>query len=81
MSRARQMTVTRAAMGPFFVKWLQLSQRAHPFEPGATVARNAVGDVDSAVLAAYNAPFPDESYLAAARQFPTDFVAASSMTA
>ncbi|MEV1170390.1 haloalkane dehalogenase [Nonomuraea sp. NPDC049784] len=57
-------------MGPFYVQWLQRSQRAYPFEPGEVVTRNAVGEVDPAVLAAYNAPFPDESYLAGARQFP-----------
>ena len=58
-------------MGPFYVQWLQRSQRAYPFEPGAVVAHGALAEVEPAVQAAYNTPlFPDESYLAGARQFP-----------
>jgi haloalkane dehalogenase len=34
------------------------------------VDRGTVTQLDSAVRAAYNAPFPDESYLQGARQFP-----------
>lgn len=57
-------------LGGSFALWLQLSQRANPFDIGQVVDRGTVTDLDPAVLAAYNAPFPDESYLAGARQFP-----------
>jgi haloalkane dehalogenase len=60
-------------MGPFFLYWLQSSQRSNPFSVGAVVARNLRGSragVDPRVLAAYDAPFPGEPYLPGARQFP-----------
>jgi len=50
--------------------WLQLSQRSNPFEASRVVDRGTVTELDPAVRAAYNAPFPDESYLQGARQFP-----------
>jgi haloalkane dehalogenase len=55
--------------GPLSI-WLQLSQRANPFEAGQVVDRGTVTQLDPAVRAAYDAPFPDESYLQGARQFP-----------
>ncbi|MGF6881190.1 haloalkane dehalogenase [Nocardia sp. GAS34] len=57
-------------LGGSFALWLQLSQRSSPFDIGQVVDRGTVTDLDPAVLAAYNAPFPDESHLAGARQFP-----------
>lgn len=50
--------------------WLQASQRAHPFVPGQLVDSMASGSLDPATQAGYNAPYPDESYLEAVRQFP-----------
>jgi len=50
--------------------WLQLSQRANPFEPSKVVDRGTVTELDPAVRAAYDAPFPDETYVQGARQFP-----------
>lgn len=50
--------------------WLQYSQRANPFDVGEVVERGTVTTLDPAVRAAYNAPFPDESHLQGARQFP-----------
>jgi len=57
-------------MGPFYVQWLQFSQRAHPFEPGAVVERGTVTDLAPAVRAAYDAPFPSEDHLQGVRRFP-----------
>ena len=37
---------------------------------GGIVARGCVRPVDARVVAAYDAPFPDETYKAGARQFP-----------
>lgn len=50
--------------------WLQLSQRSNPFLAGDVVDRGTVTELDPAVRAAYDAPFPDERYLQGARQFP-----------
>ncbi|MFI5695939.1 haloalkane dehalogenase [Kribbella sp. NPDC051586] len=50
--------------------WLQLSQRSNPFVASQVVDRGTVTELDPAVRAAYDAPFPDESYLQGARQFP-----------
>jgi haloalkane dehalogenase len=57
-------------LGGAFATWLQLSQRANPFDIGQVIDRGTVTELDPAVRAAYNAPFPDESYLQGARQFP-----------
>ncbi|WP_433170198.1 haloalkane dehalogenase [Actinoallomurus sp. CA-150999] len=57
-------------LGDAYATWLQLSQRANPFDPGQVVDRGTVSELDPAVRAAYVAPFPDESYLQGARQFP-----------
>ncbi len=57
-------------LGGALAVWLQLSQRSNPFEPGQVVERGTVTGIDPAVKAAYDAPFPDESYLQGARQFP-----------
>jgi haloalkane dehalogenase len=62
-------TGDREPSGPLSI-WLQLSQRANPFEAGQVVDRGTVTQLDPAVRAAYDAPFPDESYLQGARQFP-----------
>ncbi|MFI5897024.1 haloalkane dehalogenase [Actinoplanes sp. NPDC051513] len=62
-------TGDREPSGPLSI-WLQLSQRANPFEAGAVVDRGTVTQLDPAVREAYNAPFPDERYLQGARQFP-----------
>jgi haloalkane dehalogenase len=53
-----------------YAYWLQFSQRANPFDIGQVVDMGTVSTLDPAVRAAYNAPFPDEAYLAGARQFP-----------
>ncbi|GAA2415946.1 hypothetical protein GCM10010404_87800 [Nonomuraea africana] len=57
-------------MGPFYVQWLQDSQRVRPFSAGQVVATGTVTDLDPAVVAAYDAPFPEEEYVQGARRFP-----------
>jgi len=50
--------------------WILASQRMPIFSPGAIVAGVCARPVAGEVIAAYDAPFPDERHLAAARQFP-----------
>jgi haloalkane dehalogenase len=57
-------------LGRAFCEWLQFSQRSHPFDAGLIVEVGTVTQVSPAVRAAYNAPFPDESYREGARAFP-----------
>jgi haloalkane dehalogenase len=53
-----------------FFAWQQLSQAMPELPVGGIVARGCVRPVAAEVIAAYDAPFPDESYKAGARQFP-----------
>ncbi|MGZ3663106.1 MAG: haloalkane dehalogenase, partial [Ktedonobacterales bacterium] len=56
--------------GRAFLAWQQYSQRAPIFRAGDVVKRGCVGQLAPEVIAAYDAPFPDERYTAGARQFP-----------
>lgn len=53
-----------------FFAWQKHSQGTPELKCGRIVARACVTDVPDAVAAAYDAPFPDESYKAGTRQFP-----------
>ncbi len=53
-----------------FAAWKEYSQRTPEFPAGAIVQRATVSELPPEVVAAYDAPFPDESYKAGARQFP-----------
>jgi haloalkane dehalogenase len=53
-----------------FLAWRQFSQTSPKFEIGRIVAGGCVRPVAAEVVAAYNAPFPDDTYAAGARQFP-----------
>jgi haloalkane dehalogenase len=55
---------------PAFAAWQSFSQNVPEFPIGNIVARACARPVDAAVIAAYDAPFPDERYKAGARQFP-----------
>ncbi|MDP4505394.1 haloalkane dehalogenase [Nonomuraea turcica] len=55
---------------PMMAAWLQSSQRIHPFEPSKVIDSFTVNDLALEELAAYDAPYPDESYLPGVRQFP-----------
>ncbi|MFO0697339.1 MAG: haloalkane dehalogenase [Polyangiales bacterium] len=54
-----------------FQRWLEFSQKVRVFPVGTIVANGTVRKPGPEVVAAYDAPFPDESYKAGARCFPT----------
>jgi haloalkane dehalogenase len=56
--------------GEAFLKWQAYSQQTPVFSAGGIIARSCVTPVPPDVIAAYDAPFPDESYKEGARQFP-----------
>jgi haloalkane dehalogenase len=53
-----------------FVRWRQYSQTTPNFHIGGIVKGACVNDLPADVIAAYDAPFPDDSYKAGPRQFP-----------
>jgi haloalkane dehalogenase len=57
--------------GDAFMKWQKFSQEVPVFKTGQIVNGGTVTDLPDAVTAAYDAPFPDETYKEGARQFPT----------
>ena len=54
-----------------FKAWLAFSQNVPQFPVGFIVNTGTTRDLTPAEIAAYDAPFPDESYKEGARQFPT----------
>lgn len=56
---------------PGFDQWLNLSQTIPQFPVGGIVNMGTSRELSPAEIAAYDAPFPDESYKEGARQFPT----------
>lgn len=54
-----------------FDAWLAFSQNVPQFPVGFIVNGGTTRDLTAAEIAAYDAPFPDESYKEGARQFPT----------
>jgi haloalkane dehalogenase len=56
--------------GDAFRAWQRFSQETPDFEVGRIVNGGCTTDLDDAVIAGYDAPFPDDSYKAGARQFP-----------
>lgn len=57
-------------LGEVFEQWRNFSQTIETFPVGDLVQAGSVSQLSDEVVAAYEAPFPDESYKAAARQFP-----------
>ncbi len=53
-----------------FLRWRQYSQTVENFHAGGIVKGGCLKELPAEVIAAYNAPFPDDSYKAGARQFP-----------
>lgn len=53
-----------------FFAWREFSQTVDVLPVGAIIANGCAQAVAPEVIAAYEAPFPDESYKAGARQFP-----------
>jgi haloalkane dehalogenase len=56
--------------GRAFRLWQRFSQETPLFHPGGIVKGACATELSPAVIAAYDAPFPDDRYLAGARQFP-----------
>lgn len=54
-----------------FLRWQQFSQTAQTFPVGGIVNMGATTDLPPDVVAAYDAPFPDDSYKAGARIWPS----------
>jgi haloalkane dehalogenase len=57
-------------MSQAFLAWQRFSQESPRFEVGRIVANGTVGGLAPEVVAAYDAPFPDDSHKAGARAFP-----------
>jgi haloalkane dehalogenase len=57
--------------GEAFLRWQRFSQTVEDFDVGFIVGSGCHRAISPEVVAAYNAPFPDDSYKAGARQFPT----------
>ena len=53
-----------------FLAWRAFSQKVPVFPTGQILQGATLTELPSAVVAAYDAPFPDESYKSGARQFP-----------
>lgn len=56
--------------GDAFLAWQKFSQEAEDFPIGGIVNGGCVTDLSAEVIAAYDAPFPDDTYKEGARQFP-----------
>lgn len=56
--------------GEGFKKWQKFSQEVPDFTVGKIIFGGTVNKLSDAEIAAYDAPFPDDSYKAGARQFP-----------
>jgi haloalkane dehalogenase len=56
--------------GDAFLAWQRFSQEVPEFPTGMIVNGGTVTDLPAEVIAAYDAPFPDESHKEGARQFP-----------
>jgi haloalkane dehalogenase len=56
--------------GEAFLAWQNFSQTAPDFAVGQIVNMGSTTEFTPEVIAAYDAPFPDDSYKAGARQFP-----------
>lgn len=57
-------------IGEAFEQWRAFSQSVPEFPVGRILDRATVRDLSEEEIAAYDAPFPDESYKAGARKFP-----------
>ncbi len=53
-----------------FLRWQQYSQTVENFHVGGIIKGGCVIELSPEVIEAYNAPFPDDTYKAGARQFP-----------
>jgi len=56
--------------GEAFLNWQRFSQEVEVFDSGFVVQMGTTTDLSDEIVAAYNAPFPDDSFCAGARRFP-----------
>ena len=56
--------------GEAFLRWQEFSQKAPELHVGRIVNGGCQTDLPDDIIAAYDAPFPDDTYKAGARQFP-----------
>ena len=56
--------------GEAFLRWQKYSQEVPDFDAGRIIGRTCQPNLSDELIAAYNAPFPDDSYKEGARQFP-----------
>lgn len=56
--------------GEAFMSWRKFSQEVPEFPAGGIIKGATISELPQAVIDAYNAPYPDESYKEGARQFP-----------
>jgi len=56
--------------GEAFLKWQTFSQEVPVFPTGKIIQGATTTDLSDDVIAAYDAPYPDETYKSGARQFP-----------
>jgi haloalkane dehalogenase len=54
-----------------FMRWQRFARESPAFEIGRIIGTGTVSDLPPEVVAAYDAPFPDDSYKAGARTFPS----------
>jgi len=54
-----------------FLNWQSFARDAKEFPVGRIIAGGCASPLDAAVIAAYDAPFPDDSYKAGARTLPS----------
>ena len=59
-----------AAPGEAFLRWREYSQTTPDFHVGGIIKGGCRTELSEDVIAAYDAPFPDDSYKAGARKFP-----------
>jgi len=57
-------------MSDAFLAWQRFAQSAPRFEVGRIISNGTVSELPAEVVAAYDAPFPDDAYKAGARAFP-----------
>ncbi|CAN3128455.1 haloalkane dehalogenase [Mycobacterium sp. smrl_JER01] len=57
--------------GEAFLAWQRFSQESPDFPVGKIINGGCVSTLSAEVIAAYDAPFPDDTFKAGARQFPT----------
>lgn len=58
-------------MSDAFLAWQRYSQETPTFHVGGIIKGGCAGDLTPEVIAAYDAPFPDDAHTAGARIFPT----------